>query len=359
MVMRIWAWCLLGLLTMAGCDRDSAPVSIPKRPPVPGVELRSVTPLPPNRPTHFTPARGGAVFWVQESEGGRETMFVMSEGGVPVKTPFSAVAVAQALGANGASGSIQSLAAGNDGKIYFYYSGGKGKQLLAAVGSFTPESARTRIIADAGELMAQSEMGDSLALARGTVLMAGNTLWVWLRHEDGYALLSMDVRQPGAKLARPFAQVRAKDEPIRMTSTVEDLAIDPQKGLVYLDRRARKIWKIDPLGEAGGAVDVSDLPLGMTAPSFDEKGQMVLFAPEETAPDDFSLMAVTRPSKFPGLVIIDNSGQKTVLGRAVFSAPEKFNVRGMSVNRLLRDRGGWLAYDTPSGELLRLGVVAR
>jgi hypothetical protein len=346
------------MLGGVGCDRDPAPAPIPKRTPVLGVEVRALTPLPPNRLTHFAPTRSGAVFWVQESEAGRETMFVMSDGGVPVKTPFSAAAVAQALGASGASGSIQSLAAGSDGKIYFYYTGGKGKQLLAAVGSFTPESAKTRIIADTAQLMAQTEMGNSLALARGTVLIAGNTLWVWLRHEDGYALLSIDVQQPGGNLKRPFTQARTKGGPIRMTSETEDLAIGAANGLVYLDRPGKNIWKIDPLGEASGAVDVSDLPPGMAAPSFDEKARMVIFAPEETSPDDFSLLPVTRPSKYPGLVIL-NGGEKTVLGRAVFSAPAKFNVRGMSVNQLLRDRGGWLAYDTPSGELLRLTVVER
>ena len=38
--------------------------------------------------------------------------------------------------------------------------------MAAALGSYTPESGRTRIIADAKMLADQTQMGDSLALAR-------------------------------------------------------------------------------------------------------------------------------------------------------------------------------------------------
>jgi len=84
----------------------------------------------------------------------------------------------------------------------------------------------------------------------------------------------------------------------------------------------------------------------------------VLFAPEETAPDDFSILPATRKSVYPALVIFDGT-KRTLLSRAVFSAPARFNTRSLVLNPLLRDRGNFLAYDTASGELLRLAVVER
>jgi len=341
-----------------GCDRDEvAPVAV-KKVPVWGVDVQSVTPLPANRVTHVTPGKSGAVFWVQESEAGHETVFVMSEGSVPVSTTLTSGAIAQAFGVNSVTGNVQSLVAASDGKIYFYFTGGKGKRLLCGLGCYTPENGRTRIVADTAELMSQSEMGDSISLARGTLLLAGDQLWVWLRHDDGYAVLSAGVRGGDVKLRRAFVTVRGNGEEIRMTSAGADLAIGAENSLIYMDRRTRKIWKIGELGEAAEAGDVSDLPAGLTAPSVDEKGRMVFFAPEEIPLNEFEIMAATRPSKFPGLVILDGSVQ-TVLGRAVFTAPAKFNVRAMAVGQLVRDRTGWLAYERQTGELLRLRVVER
>lgn len=356
--MRIWAWILVAMAGVAGCDRDPVAPPASKSAPVLGVDLSSVTPLPPSRITHLAPSRNSAIFWVQEADAGREAVFAMTQDGAPLLTALSSNSVADALQQPGAAGTLQSLVATSDAKLYFYFSGGKGKRLLAALGSFSPETRQIKIIAQTPDLKSLSELGDSLALARGTVLIAGNTLWLWLRQEDGYALLSLDMQQPGAALKRPIAHVRAEGNDLRMTSPTEDLAIGPEQALFYLDRPAGRIWKIDPLGNATTAADVSDLPPGITAPSFDAQQRMVLFAPQAPEPDDFSLLPTTRKSIYPALIIFDG-GKRTLLGRSVFSAPARFNTRALALEQLQRDRASWVAYDKPSGEMVRLKVVER
>jgi hypothetical protein len=166
--MRTVASCLL-IIAILGCRRET-PAPIPKRPPVLGVEITRVTPLPPDRPTHVTATGSGQVFWVQEAEGGqRETVFSMSEGGLPAATKLSNSTILEAMGHGDARGSIQSLSVGADGKLYFYFTGGTKKQLLAAFGSFSPENGKTQILSDKTALARDSRLGASLALARGSM----------------------------------------------------------------------------------------------------------------------------------------------------------------------------------------------
>ncbi|MDB5322107.1 MAG: hypothetical protein JWN40_3738, partial [Phycisphaerales bacterium] len=179
----------LVLIAILGCDRESpAPAPTPKRTPTLGVEIQRVTPLPPDRRTHIAPSGNGQAFWVQEAESGRETVFAISEGGLPVATKFANSTVLETLGNPEARGSIQSLAVGADGKLYFYFSGGKKRQLIAAFGCYSPETGKTQILADTAALARDSRLGDSLALARGSIVRVGEVLWLWLRHDDAYAL---------------------------------------------------------------------------------------------------------------------------------------------------------------------------
>jgi hypothetical protein len=352
--MRIWAWCLFSMV-FAGCDREPQAPPAAKPAPVLGVEIQVLTPLPPDRRTHLAPMRDGWLFWVQEGDGGLETVFTMSEGGLPSATTFSSATILEAMGENKGTGNIQSLAAGDDGKLYFYFTGGAGKRIVAAFGCYTPANGKTRIIADAKLLAAESHLGDSLALARGSVVLAGNTIWLWLRHDDGYALMSVDARQSSAAPRRPFARLLADGQEIAMTSPAEDLAATDS--LVYLDRKTAKVWKIGPIGEGTMAADFSDLPGGISAPSADARGRMVLFAPEGVV---LSELPVTRPSTvaFPALIILDG-GARVVLGRKTFSTPTNLNVKTLGLRQMVRDRSGWVSYDSQSGEVLRLRVVER
>jgi hypothetical protein len=354
--------CWLVCLMILGCDRDgSSPPAPAKNPQAAGVEIGRVTPLPPDRPTHVASTASGQIFWVQEAQSGRETVFAMSEGGLPAATKFSNAAVLDALGQSAAGGSIQSLVAASNGKLYFYFSGGKGRQLLAAFGCFVPDSGTTQILADTAALSRDSGMGDSLTLARGSVIRVGDVLWLWLRHEDGYALLSLDVTRVGTAPRRPFEQVYGAGQAVRPTSGREDLA-GAGNLLIYLDRQTGRLWKIEPLGETTMLHDIADLPKAVTPPSVDERGRLVMFAPDserfvEPAQDALGRPVVKGPD-FPALVILEGD-KRTILARETLTAPARLNVRALAPPQLFRDRSGWLAYDPQSGELLRLRVMER
>jgi hypothetical protein len=329
------------------------------------VEITRVTPLPPNHRTHVAPTGNGQIFWVQEAETtGRETVFAISDGGLPSATRFSNASILEALGQPDAGGNIQSMVAGADGKLYFYFLHEKKKVLLAALGTFAPETGKTQIIADTEALQRESQMGNALALARGSVVRVGNVIWLWLRHEikgqDAFALLSLE---PGVGLRRRVDRVRVEGAKVRLTSTQDDLAAGLGDWLIYLDRETGKLWKITRMGEGSLIANLSDLPRAITAPSWDERERMVMFAPDGSSfvePQDNAL-AVPGASvgpQFPAIVLFEGE-RRIVLDREKFTAPASLSLRNLAIGELVRDRSRWLGYDPPTGELLRIRIVEK
>jgi hypothetical protein len=369
MHMRMRAWCVIFVAVACGCDRDPpAPPPPTAQKPASGrvVEIQGVTPLLPDRRTHVAPTGTGQIFWVQESPdaGGRETIFSLADGGLPGATAFSNAAVLDALGERGPGtrGSLQSLAVGPDGDVYFFFAGQGRRKLLVALGAFSPSSGQTRVLADATALRDASGMGNTLALARGSVLRGtGSRTWLWLRHDHGFVLLSLEAGPSGPMLRRVFDRVRpAQDEPLDLVSSRDDL-LPLGDGWVYLDRTRGRLWRIGPMGEATTLADVSDLPKALSAPSIDERGRLMMFAPDGppfVEPPDEPVAALPAPQglDLPAWVTLDGD-RRTVLARPKFRVPSRFNVRALAFPEIVRDRGSWLGYDTQTGELLRLRVV--
>ena len=372
--MRLLAAAFLLCWGLVGCDRPAAQSSGSgagggKRPTTMAVEITRVTPLPPNHRTHVAPTGIGQLFWVQEAEtAGRETVFAISDGGLPSATRFSNASVLEALGQADAAGSIQSMAAGPEGKLYFYFLGGKKKLLLAALGMFSPDTGKTQIIADTDALQRESQMGNALALARGTVVRVGNVMWLWLRHADGFALLSLE---PGVVLRRRVDGVRVEGAKVRLSSAREDLAAGLGDWLIYIDRESGKLWKVTRIGEGSILANLSDLPKAMTAPSWDERGRMVMFAPEGLSfadPQDNALGAVAAAAAaaagtsgatpLPAMVLFEGE-KRILLDRDKFTAPASLNLRNLAIGELVRDRSSWLGYDPPTGELLRIRLLEK
>jgi hypothetical protein len=349
-----------------GCDRPVPSAAAGKRPTTMAVEITRVTPLPPNHRTHVTSTGNGQIFWVQEADSaGRETVFAISEGGLPSATRFSNASILEALGQPDAAGNIQSMVAGADGKLYFYFLREKKKVLLAALGTFSPETGKTQVIADTEALARGSAMGNVLGLARGSVVRVGNVIWLWLRHEikgqDAFALLSLE---PGVGLRRRVDRVRVEGGAVQMTSAREDLAAGLGDWLIYLDRGTGKLWKVTRMGEGSMIVNLSDLPKEITAPSWDERGRMAMFAPEGLSfveGQENALGVVAGASggpQFPAMILFEGE-KRVVLDREKFSAPASLNVRNLAIGELVRDRSSWLGYDAPTGELLRVRIVEK
>jgi len=372
MNMRMRAWCVIFMAVALGCDREppAPPPPTAQKPSGMVVEVQGVTPLLPDRRTHVAPTGTGKIFWVQESPdvGGRETVFALAEGGLPGATPFSNAAVLDALGerggTGGARGSLQSLAVGPEGDVFFFFAGETRRKLLMTLGAFSPSTGQTRVLADSTALRDASGMGNTLALARGCVLRGpGSRTWLWLRHDHGFALLAVEPGTSGSTLRRLFDRVRAPDdEPLALVSPRDDLQPSSADGWTYLDRARGRLWRIGPTGGATPLADVSDLPKALSAPSPDDRGRPVMFAPDGPPfvepPDEPASPAAPPAVDLPAWVTLDGD-RRTVLARPKFRLPARLNVRSLAFPEIVRDRASWLGYDTQTGELLRIRVVPR
>jgi hypothetical protein len=78
-------------------------------------------------------------------------------------------------------------------------------------------------------------------------------------------------------------------------------------------------------------------------------------------PPDNPLFPPKPVADFPALVRYTGgqNPRRTILARGAFDAPSHLNVRALAFSQLVRDRSSWLAYDTQTGELLRVRVGER
>ena len=90
--MKLRCGLVLLLLALGACDREPARVTPSTNPAPQGyqLELKPITPLLPSRSTHVALDSLGNVYWVQESDRGDDTLFVIGEGEIPRATQLSA-----------------------------------------------------------------------------------------------------------------------------------------------------------------------------------------------------------------------------------------------------------------------------
>src|SRR5262245_51794444 len=109
---RLFFVAAMAALLLVACDnRRAGPTSLPARAVVFELELKPLTPLLPDRPTHLAADLLGNVYWAQETDRRDDTLFVIGEGGIPEATQLSAGNIGAALGApSGVRGNIQAIA---------------------------------------------------------------------------------------------------------------------------------------------------------------------------------------------------------------------------------------------------------
>jgi hypothetical protein len=364
---------LLITLGLISCDRRpaTAPVTTAPNPPTLELELKPITPLLPERPTHVAVDTLGNIYWVQEGDRADDTMFVIGQGDIPRVTQLSAGAISAALNAPGGKGNIHDIAAGPGGDIYFYFNGvGDGRRTLACVGIYTPKSAQVRILADTDALAEATGMGRSLPLARGSIVADPRNVWIWIRHSDAWAMFRIDPRSvatSGAmRLPRAFDAVTLSGQPIALTREEYQIAPAPNGSLFLVDPLAGRLLKIAPSGQATVARSLVGLPVDLSTPTVDSTGRLLIFAAnDKLIPRPAGATPTTDPSPpekfdatFPALLIFDTpAGGNGVMhiGRDNMQAYPGFPVFGMRLRELVpqADAQGWVTYDAGSGELLR------
>ena len=376
--------CLLTVVGVVGCEREKGNAGAATRPAAASVDLdmKPLTPLLPNRPTHATVDALGNVYWVQETDRGDDTMFVIGEGGIPRATQLSVANVAALLGADGARGNIHGIAApvSASGDIYFYFQAVHGRRTIAAVGVFAPKREQVRILADTDAVASATGMGRSLPLARGTVVSDGRVVWIWLRHTDNWAVFRLE---PGrfatsgpAQLPKAFETVKLDGKPIELTREELEIAPAPGGGLFLLDVPHAVLLRIAPDGNATVVRSLVGLTSALSSPSIDEKQNLVLFAGNgqiigakskggagaagggASGAASIEAEASGVDATFPALLIF-KPDKVVSIGRDHMQAYPGFPVFSTRLKQLVphqRD-GGWVTYDASSGELLRVKVV--
>jgi hypothetical protein len=358
----------------AGCDDDAprgtAVVSTRPAGPALDLEMKPLTPLLPNRPTHTTVDQLGNVYWVQETDRKDDTMFVIGEGGIPRATQLAAPNIGALLGVSeGARGNIQGIAAAADagGQIYFYFRGVANSRAIACVGTFTPKTEQVRILADTDALAAATGMGRSLPLADGSVVSDGRIVWIRLWHIDNWAVFRIDAsRIPTsgpAQLPRAFEAVTLEGNPVDMTREETDIAPAPGGALFVLDVPGARLLKVAPGGQATLVRSLVGLPKVLSTPSVDANQNLVLFAanaePIGAKPNDIEAAAAASiDSTYPAMLVF-KPDHVVSIGRDHMHAYPGFPVFGTRLRQLVPHprAGGWVSYDAGSGELLRVEIV--
>jgi hypothetical protein len=239
--------------------------------------------------------------------------------------------------------------------------GGTNKQTATCLGRFEARSGKIRILARDDELAAASGMGMSLALARGSVVAAGKTIWLWLRHIDSSVLFNIRLRdlpdEGEIKLPRP-ATPRSQDGTLNMTREELRMAPGPGDSALLLDTWTAALWKLDLTGAADVVTSLIGLPRQLGVPGENLQGDIVLFA----APSDpieprveARVIGVDIEARYPALLIL-RDGRFSAISQDDIFASATFPIFAMQLDQTLYEPGRdtWIGYDAASGQIVRM-----
>jgi len=400
---RLLAGALILFMGAGGCERkEHSPPIID--PPALGHTYAQITALAPasaGARTHLLIDSLGNIYFSQESERGDDVMFTLAQGNVPQATGLTSNAILKAMGQPRGEGNIQSLAIGAEDNIYFFFKGGCGRHILAAVGQYAPRQAQLRILASTASIEAASGMGDSLELARGSLLrdnlaLGYATIYLWLRHTDGGLILNFnpgDGRGAAINLT-PLGAPAANPGSPPLNSMLEDMScgpmfvpvapsttaagattsLTPRPALYYIDRRGARLWRINP--ESGQTTPIHSLygvPSILTPPVSDGHAGLIMAAGESPflanksqlemeavtaadAPEQLSNPVVA--AAYPALLhLLD--GKLSAIGKDDLRCGAGIPLEGLAPAAMLPDRltRGWIAYDAASGQIVRITLT--
>lgn len=313
----------------------------------------------------------GKVFFCQPTDDGRDLVLTIGSREVPEPTALTSSTIADAIGDPLINGNIESLSAGTEGKLWFFFRGTVGekrqRRTVLAVGSYDTFTTRIRVYADAAGLRAASEFGAALELADGDVICTANVCWVWLRHLDGGALLTIDLRRlPGegfAELSRPFLAARYGSEVLGINRPEDRIspAGDGTDDLLLVDAYTGGMFRIDRLGRASLMSVLIGLPklLSPAAPMpAPNAGRTLVFAAEAEPIEPKVESRIDAPSvdtAFPAFLIFEPGRRIAAISHHQLTGRLGLPIYALRIEELLPEPGGtFLAYDAANGEIMRV-----
>ncbi len=384
---------LLGITLLAGCDRapsppppsdSNSPESVDLYPQ--SLELHAIARLVPDRLTHLAADALGNLYWVQETDGGHDVMFVLGSDGVAHATLLSSDAILAAAGKkrggeNNTGGNIQSIAIGNDAAVLFYFNGGAGRDTLTCVGRYDPRQQSISIVLDAPLLADRTAMGESLALARGKLLMPAYSkpnsaphLWLWIRHSDDSRLFLVDLRPASGgqpDIIHLFDSVHGQEMTSKFTNPKVDLSAGLEQHLVITDVTNAVLWNAEESGNAEVLTSLIGLTTNLSEPQMRPDGSVLIFAATGDAnigthADANDLMidsqnlALNRLT-FPVMAVAYDKHITAIVDAPNMHFPAGVDPSKVHIPQLLptRDRHTWLGYDSGSGQLFKMVLSPR
>lgn len=362
-----WRLVILLLVLSLGCEKESAPPAPVKRKLV--LEWNSIVSMRANQRTLLAAGTGGRVFVAQPDAERTASVQAIDSSGDIRATQLSSLRISELLQAPGATPHLRAMVALDDGRIVAFYAGTQRERSLACLVVFDPASESLHLLASPAALAQTSRMGLTLDLAEAQLVLAGDSVWLWLRHSDESVFLRLDARQTttgAAYLARPFNTLREENETFRPDPS--DRIFGQIDGTLHLLRRATgELWRVSREGTAY-RVEAPRKHGRMTAPPLimtragETPTRLWFFSDPVQSNDQITAteMEETDVVRHP-LLLIQEGAKSTELDRSSMEIRMGFPLHAMRVATWTFDRASdrIVAYDAMSGEVFQLRFVRK
>ena len=392
--------CLLCCTLACGCRRKEQAVIVVRQTTAQApetdpqiVEFRPLARLVANRATHLAADSLGNVYWTQETPSGQDTLFVAGQDDIPQPIQLTTSAIIAALGPpnspesgvslsatapNIASGNIQSIALDSDDNILFFFNGGIGRSTCICLGTFNPRDQSIHILAGTPLLAAQDQMGTSIGLAQGQIILpttpranAPMRYWLWLHHSDAAVFLRFDPRavEPGqpVELSPAFDHLSGDGAPANLTDDRLAFSAGEAESLWMIDWRTAWLWRVDENGVATKWMTLLGLPRELSALTARDHGIAIAFAPagEPAAgsEDDQESLKYAHflNVHYPALIAIAQDSVSPIAAKEDMHGPPEVNIAKLRLQQFLPTSKSreWIGYDAASGMLMRIRLTPK
>lgn len=361
-------WLLTLTVLIAGCGRSKDPSGGSSAQPAKRVvQLQPIAQLPPGRTVHVAVDPRGNIFYVVETEQQQDGVLMVGSGGIPRATQLTSANILAAMGQTvGGAGNIQSLVASPEGGLFFSFIGGKGRAIYACVGHFNSRQQTMRILFGTDQLKTATGFGDSLAIARTTLVPMKDRIGLFVRHMDNWVFFSFDavLRGPAfePKLVRGFTKVQADEMEIKLSNDRYELSGGPGASLLLMDRVTGLLWQVDPVKGMGVfRLLLRGLPRELSTPLAIDNDRLLMFAADSELIDadvNEVLFSQIPQTAYPALLEITDK-KISAIGRQDLRAPAGFPVHWLMIRQLLAcPDGSLVGYDRASGMLMRITLLS-
>lgn len=322
-----------------------------------------------NQRTLLAAGTGGRVFVAQPDADKTLAVQSIDSAGDVRATQLSSLRIAELLKAPGGVPLLRAMVALDDGRILACYGGTLRTRSLACLVLFDPANESLRLLASPDDLARASDMGLTLDLAEAELALAGDSIWLWLRHVDESVFLRIDARQVASgtvRLAKPFSVLRLDEATFRPDPS--DRIFGQIDATLYLIRRSTgELWRLSREGRAyrveapSHAGRMTAPPLTLT-PAGAQPTRLWFFADPGQTHDNMAPPVVgdSELVRYP-VLLIQEPEKSTILDRAQMDVRMAFPLHAMRVTNWAYDRSGdrIVAYDAMSGEVFRLQISRR